>query len=90
MQVPDLRGEQYKEWAFLEDDRLLDALPEARPTIRQICSFPPGNSVPLIVLKSGNHFPAAPEAGFPMKGIFMGYFPESKRFSSGSPIAKVE
>jgi hypothetical protein len=40
------------------------------PKIRQTCSLPLRNSVPLIVLGSGNQFPAEPESRFPINGDY--------------------
>jgi hypothetical protein len=60
MQVSGL-GAHSKEWVSLVEYRLLDALPLARLKIRQNYSLPPGNSVPLIVMESGNRFPVISE-----------------------------
>jgi hypothetical protein len=60
------------------------------PNIWQIHSLPQGNSVPLIVLESGIHFPLVPEGEFPCDGYFMRFLHETIRFSSGSTIANVE
>jgi hypothetical protein len=40
------------------------------PMIRQICSLPLRNSVPLNVLGSGNQFPEGPEGRFPLHGDY--------------------
>jgi hypothetical protein len=89
MLAPGL-GVQNKEWASLAQYLLLGVLPRARPIIRQNDSIPQGNSVPLIVMESGNHFPAASEDGFPKNGVLMGLSPHSSCFSFGNPIVIVE
>jgi hypothetical protein len=82
MQVPNL-GEKNEELASPAGYGLGDALSRATPKKRQSCPLPQGNSVPLIVPKSGIHFPLTPEGGFPMKGEFIGNSPESNRFTFG-------